>query len=215
MAEETVVFKGNRDGLYLMINNENDLEILKKKIQEKIASAQCFFQGIKKIKLSGTSLSRQDLNDLANWLEERYQIKIVDIKKENNEEGKSLFKLEQKIHNYPIKEGMTKFIYTTLRSGSRIQYDGNIVIIGDVNPGAEVIATGNIIVIGALRGIAHAGYLGNNYACVIAFSLQPTQLRISNIITRAPDQQDFKPTCPEKACIKEDSIVILPYYKNL
>lgn len=214
MAEEIVVFKGNRDGLYLIINRENDLEVLKKKIQEKIASAQSFFQGIKQIKLNGTSLSQEDLSDLSNWLEERYQIEIVDIE-EKKEEDQNISQTKKGTYSYPIEEGITKFIYTTLRSGSKVQYNGNIVIIGDVNPGAEVIAAGNIIVMGALRGIAHAGFLGNERACVIAFSLQPTQLRISNIITRAPDQQDFKPTCPEKACIKEDSIIILPYYKNL
>ncbi len=214
MAEEIVVFKGNRDGLYLIINRENDLEVLKKKIQEKIASAQSFFQGIKQIKLNGTSLSQEDLSDLSNWLEERYQIEIVDIE-EKKEEDQNISQTKKGTYSYSIEEGITKFIYTTLRSGSKVQYNGNIVIIGDVNPGAEVIAAGNIIVMGALRGIAHAGFLGNERACVIAFSLQPTQLRISNIITRAPDQQDFKPTCPEKACIKEDSIIILPYYKNL
>ena len=56
-----------------------------------------------------------------------------------------------------IEEGLTKFVYSTIRSGMKIQYNGNLVIIGDVNPGAEVIATGNIIVMGALRGIAHGG----------------------------------------------------------
>lgn len=214
MAEEVVVFKGNRDGLYLIISRGNDLEVLKKKIQEKIVSAQSFFQGVKQIRLNGTSLSQEDLNNLSEWLEERYQIEIVNIE-EKKEESQNIFQTKKGTYSYSIEEGMTKFIYTTLRSGSKVQYKGNIVIIGDVNPGAEVIAAGNIIVMGALRGIAHAGFLGNERACVIAFSLQPTQLRISNIITRAPDQQDFKPTCPEKACIKEDSIIILPYYKNL
>lgn len=213
MTEDIVTFKGSKDGLHLMIHYENDLEVIKEKIQEKIASAQSFFQGVQKICLKGTSLSQQDLLNLSRWLSLKYEIELKVETKE--EETKETSYKKEVFHSHFIEDGKTKFIDHTLRSGSRVKYNGNVVIIGDVNPGAEVIAAGNIIVVGVLRGVAHAGALGNKEAFVVAFSLQPTQLRISDIITRSPDQQDFKPICPEKACIKEDAIVILPYYKNI
>ncbi len=73
---------------------------------------------------------------------------------------------------------MTKFINTTIRSGQVIEYDGNIVIIGDVNPGALIKAKGNIIILGTMRGVAHAGVDGNHDAIVAAYNLQPTQLEL-------------------------------------
>jgi septum site-determining protein MinC len=110
-----------------------------------------------------------------------------------------------------IEEGMTRFYRGTIRNGQRLTYEGNIVIIGDVNPGGEVVAGGNIIVFGALRGMAHAGASGNHKAIVTAFCLQPTQLRIGSIITRPPEGDAGKPSYPELAYIKDDNLIIEPY----
>lgn len=210
MPRDIVVFKGNRDGLCLTIDEETDLHAIQKKIRDKIASAQSFFQDVKKVQLQQTSLSLEDEITLINWLREEYAIEIDYISQEDASSP-----LEELDSDQPIGEGPTKYLYTTLRSGTSIKYNGSVIVVGDVNPGAEIIATGNIIVMGVLRGIAHAGVLGNDAAMVVAFSLEPTQLRISNIIARSPDHQEYKPTYPEKACINDQSIVILPYHKNV
>jgi len=105
----------------------------------------------------------------------------------------------------------TILIKRTVRSGQCIQFDGNVVIMGDVNPGSEIIASGNIIVMGALRGVVHAGATGNEMATVSAFKLQPTQLRIANHITRAPDGDYPVPEHPETARIKDGVVVIEMY----
>lgn len=76
----------------------------------------------------------------------------------------------------------TKFHRGSLRSGQRIETEGSIVIIGDVNSGAEVIASDNIVVVGNLRGLAHAGAKGNKNAIIAAGRLDSVQLRISNIV---------------------------------
>jgi len=102
----------------------------------------------------------------------------------------------------------TILVQRTLRSGQSIHYDGNVVILGDVNPGAEVAATGNIIVMGALRGVVHAGANGDENAIVMAFHLQPTQLRIADHITRPPDNDDIYPDYPEMARIKGGVVTI-------
>ena len=72
------------------------------------------------------------------------------------------------------------FLDRTLRSGTRIEFPGHVVILGDVNPGAEIIAEGNVIVWGRLRGVAHAGSKGNKDAVICALDLSPTQLRIAD-----------------------------------
>lgn len=102
----------------------------------------------------------------------------------------------------------TIMVRRTLRSGQSLHFEGNVVILGDVNPGAEVVATGSIVVMGSLRGVVHAGAEGDSSAAVYAFRLQPTQLRIANRITRAPDgEQSFSAT-PEVARIRDGTVVI-------
>lgn len=95
-------------------------------------------------------------------------------------------------------------VHRTLRSGFSLQYDGHVVVIGDVNPGAEVIASGDVIVWGRLRGMVHAGAGGNEAAVVCALDLAPTQLRIAGQIAITP-QRRGKPQ-PEMAHIKDGRV---------
>jgi len=120
---------------------------------------------------------------------------------------------EQNAGFYGVDDN-TILIKRTVRSGQQIQYDGNIVVLGDVNPGSELIASGNIVVMGALRGVVHAGATGNEEASVAAFRLLPTQLRIANHITRAPDGDYLPPQQPEIARIKDGVVVIEAYQIN-
>ncbi|MBI2264867.1 MAG: septum site-determining protein MinC [Armatimonadetes bacterium] len=100
-----------------------------------------------------------------------------------------------------------------LRAGQRIHFDGHVVVLGDVNPGAEIVATRSIIVLGALRGIAHAGATGSEDAAVIALNLQPTQLRISSHVGIAPDARTTRSRAhvPEIARIRDGGILIEAY----
>ena len=81
-----------------------------------------------------------------------------------------------------IASSETKFYKASLRSGQKIEFEGSVVIIGDVNDGAEVIAEDNIVVLGALRGMAHAGAKGNNEAVIAARIIDSPQIRIGTII---------------------------------
>ena len=113
-----------------------------------------------------------------------------------------------------IHEGRTKFVSNTIRSGQCIEFSGNIVVIGDVNAGGQVNGGGNIIVLGALRGGVHAGASGNEKALIAAFLLQPTQIRIANIISRPPDGDAVIHRYPELARVKGNNVVIEPYAPN-
>ena len=105
----------------------------------------------------------------------------------------------------------TLLVKKTIRSGQSINFDGSVVVLGDVNPGGEIVATGNIIVMGCLRGVAHAGAMGDENSIVTAFKLKPTQLRIANHITRSPDGDLGEPNAPEIAKIKEGIVIIESY----
>ncbi len=108
----------------------------------------------------------------------------------------------------------TLYVQRTLRSGQSLKSEGNIVIIGDVNPGAEVIAKGDITVWGVLGGIAQAGSDGNNYSRIRALKLNAIQLRIGEIFARRPDTvnvpyvQKTDSFIPEEARVSRKHIVI-------
>lgn len=96
-------------------------------------------------------------------------------------------------------------VHRTLRSGYSLEHHGHIVILGDVNPGAEIVAGGNVIVWGRLRGVVHAGAEGNEHAIVCALDLSPTQLRIAGHIALTP-QRRGKPQ-PEIARLHEEHVI--------
>jgi septum site-determining protein MinC len=93
----------------------------------------------------------------------------------------------------------------TLRSGRSVRHTGHVVVLGDVNPGAEVIAGGDVVVWGRLRGVVHAGATGDEAAVVCALDLSPTQLRIAGRIAISPARKG-EPK-PEMARVKDGLIV--------
>jgi septum site-determining protein MinC len=101
----------------------------------------------------------------------------------------------------------TLFLRRTIRSGQAIQHASNVIILGDVNPGAEIVASGDIIVWGVLRGMVHAGYPNNENAIVCSLVLAPVQLRIAHLLSRPPDGYQVQAR-PEFATIKNGQIVV-------
>lgn len=102
------------------------------------------------------------------------------------------------------------FLRETLRSGRSVWHEGHVVVLGDVNPGAEIIASGNVVVWGRLRGLVHAGAAGDAGAIICALDLNPTQLRIADQIAVAPADSRTAPT-PEQAAIRDGQIVAEPW----
>jgi septum site-determining protein MinC len=105
-----------------------------------------------------------------------------------------------------IESSETKFCKGSLRSGKKIEFEGSIVVLGDVNAGAEVIAGENIVVLGILRGVAHAGAKGNKKAMIAAASIEAPQLRIANVVKEIEkgEEQSRK----TYAYLKENEIVV-------
>jgi len=98
----------------------------------------------------------------------------------------------------------------TLRSGANLRFDGDVLLFGDVNPGAQIIASGNIVVLGAMKGLAHAGAAGDESAYIMAFDLRPTQIRIGQHIAIPTERTGDRPTA-EIAQVIEGRIVIDSY----
>lgn len=99
------------------------------------------------------------------------------------------------------------YIQMTVRSGVEIRHSGTVVVLGDINPGGEVVANGDILVWGRLRGVAHAGAAGNSKCLIMALQMEPTQLRIGDYVARAPTNQPAQ-FYPEIAYVTPEGIRI-------
>jgi septum site-determining protein MinC len=136
--------------------------------------------------------------------------KIEEILKKHNTGilGYQNTKSTDKSITKPVNEKKSlKIINKTLRSGQTVEYDGDVIILGDVNPDAYVVASGSIVVMGTLRGVVHAGANGDETAIIMALKLMPQQLRIGSYIARSPDSYE-EANQPEKAYIENNQIVI-------
>ncbi len=207
MQDYGIKVKGEKDGLNLLVNIKefNSIDSLVEGINDKLHKGKKFYKGATiKITVDVRALDSRDLRRIRGFLYDEYLIKdcsFVDIKE-----------TEQKVFN-GVNEGKTKFVKKTVRSGQKIEYPGNIVIIGDVNSGAEVYAAGNIIVLGQVKGALYAGCNGNDSAIISAMELTPQIMKIADLITRSPEDID-KPKYPEVAKIKNGNIVVEPYSVN-
>ncbi|MBV8354380.1 MAG: hypothetical protein JO101_03610 [Candidatus Eremiobacteraeota bacterium] len=106
----------------------------------------------------------------------------------------------------------TEYHLGTVRGGQSLHHVGNLVVVGDVNPGAELVASGDILVFGALRGVAHAGAQGDLKARVYALRLEPTQLRIATLIAADERRRSTDDVVvPEVAEVRDGRIAIVPY----
>jgi septum site-determining protein MinC len=109
----------------------------------------------------------------------------------------------------PVPENEARWIHQTVRSGQKITHAGHVVVLGDVNPGAEILAGGSVIVWGRLRGVVHAGAQGNDKAVVCALELTPTQLRIAGEIAISPERKGKSK--PEIARLKDGRLEAEPW----
>lgn len=122
-------------------------------------------------------------------------------------------RLEEALVSDDEPEAGTLLVERTLRSGQKVHHSGNVVIVGDVNAGAEVVAGGHVVVWGRLRGFVHAGVMGNEEAVVCALDLAPTQLRIADHFSRSPDESRHRPV-PEMARVQDGQIEAVPWQEE-
>ncbi len=113
----------------------------------------------------------------------------------------------KKVFEKDIENSETKFHKGSLRSGQKIEFEGSLVILGDVNSGAEVIAGENIVVLGDLRGLAHAGAKGNKKAIIATHKIDCPQVRIANIVKEIEKQEVLENTY-QYAYVEKDELIM-------
>ena len=174
VSEQLVKIMGRADGISIYLDKDADFNILLDSFKQKIKDAKDFFADSSiTINLKDRSLSEQEERVLLDILEKTAKVNIIFAKNDD-------FLIDKKKSD---NDNKVIFHKGGLRNGQSVRFAGSIVILGDANPGSEIIADGNIIVLGTVKGMVHAGANGDENAFVYALSLQPTQLRISNIIS--------------------------------
>lgn len=228
-----VEVKGIRDGLLVRVSDDPDIAVFEQ-LNRELKKKKGFIQG-SRIVLEVGHLSLEDGqvvdlqklfddNDLTLWailseeettreaarragLATRLAGSATDLDGKAINEGAVNGNPTQS-KSVPLANAL--LLRETVRSGRSVFHEGHVVILGDVNPGAEVIATGSVVVWGRLRGLVHAGAFGDATASICALDLNPTQLRIADQIAVPPKDNRSNPI-PEQATIADDQIIAEPW----
>lgn len=201
-----IVFKGYRSGLTLIIPEAGPFENYLQELRDHLKNSHNFFNGAKiNLELGNRQLDTEEKAALICLFQENGL--VLRSTGESASPVKRPASKSKAVHGEHVVPTFT--IKKTLRSGQRIEFDGNVLIWGDINPGAEVMASGDIIVMGKLRGTAHAGMQGDRNARIFAFQINPVQLRIADVIARGGEKlkrtKDFR---PEIAKVKDQQIIV-------
>jgi len=220
-TKTNVVIKGTKAGLMVILAEEPSVDTIIAELADRMGEGAGFFQGASIILNVGNRVLETE-----SWLRLRDLLAahavtlkgVVAADEITRRSARALgFTLASPIASLSVparpatatpgegSEGI--LVRRTLRSGQSLRHPGHVVILGDVNAGAEVIAGGDILVWGVLRGMAHAGALGDTSAGIYALHLAPTQLRIGGLVASQWEKRSTPPK-PEVARVKNGQIVI-------
>lgn len=244
--KSSVIIKGNKYGFQIVLNPTLPFEELLREVAEKFKESIRFFDFSQSIAVSfeGRDLTQGEQNLLVDTIVENSGLKInyiinggkavetefaealsdvvedEDMEKDTEDEAQPEVNFPENIIG---KNG--QFYRGTLRSGQKIEVDGSIVVLGDINPGAQIIAGGNVVVLGCLKGTVYAGYPQDRSAFVASLMMEPMQIQIGDCIARSPDQKAKKQKTGRKknqkqleaklAFVENDSIFIETITRSL
>ena len=177
LKKNEIVIKIKEDASY-----ENIIDSLKKKLPE---LKKLYKDDKTPIRVSGKILKNREIDELQDMIK-----KVIDVEIDFDTPKALGLASIKKTFDQEIAISETKFHRGSLRSGQKMEVEGSIVIIGDVNSGAEIITSDNIVVVGNLRGLAHAGAKGNKQAIIAAGVFDPAQVRIANIVREIDREEE-------------------------
>ena len=192
-----------KDNTIIKIDDNATEEEILKDLSEKIEELARLYQEEKTpIRVTGKILKQEELEKVTQTIEQYLKVPITF-------DTTTTLGLHSIVRSYKenVEKSETIFHKGSLRSGQKLEVEGSLVVIGDVNAGAEVIARDNIVVLGALRGLAHAGAKGNKEAIIATGKLEAVQIRISNIV-REIDREVEEPVEQAYIYVDKDEIVI-------
>lgn len=219
---QPVVLKSNRYGINLILDADMPFGQLEEAILEKFRESEKFFKNAKiAISFEGRRLSQEEEFSILDMIAKNTSIQVICVV-DQDEMREQMYK--EKIDSYyqDVADNTGEFYKGTLRSGQVLKCDTSIVIIGDVNPGAKIIAKGNIVILGSLKGNAYAGAAGDESCFVTALDMDPVQIKIGNVIGRSADRGPWeairnrhRTMDPQIALVSKGNILIEPITHGL
>lgn len=193
-----------KDNIVIKVNEEYSQEDIVYTLRKKIPDLKKLYQGEHTpIVITGKVLKNKEIDEIQELIKKYLDVQI----KFDSPRTLGLHGIV-KTYNKEIAISETKFHRGAVRSGQKLEFEGSIVIMGDVNDGAEVIAGDNIVILGALRGLAHAGAKGNVNAIIAASSIYAPQLRIANII-KEREKEEIQEDKKTYACLDEKGNLVM------
>ncbi|BBI32535.1 septum site-determining protein MinC [Cohnella abietis] len=195
-----ITIKGSKEGLIFLLDDQCEFITLLDELNAKLDKHVQQFTGPIVhifIKLGARQLEEEDKERIRAILRRQGNLLIQSIDSDTPEVDPTLIKV-------PSLHTMSGII----RSGQTVEFDGHLLLLGDVNPGGTISCTGDVYVLGALRGTVHAGRDGDQGAIIAASLMKPTQLRIAEIISRPPDEWASAEPWMEYAFLREGTMAI-------
>ncbi len=214
--DNLVMIKGNNhSGIVVVLDPHAEFGLLIEKVAERFRDSAKFLGNMKTaITFDGRTLSDAEQTKLVDTIAANSDLDVVCVIDGTNG-FMQRFEGKHKLTKDELKD-YAKLYKGSLRSGQSLETETTVVIIGDVNAGANVSSKGSIIVLGALKGNAFAGCDGNEDAFVLALEMAPVQIRIARSIARSPDKKDLESERgPKIAILEDDNIYIEPVSRSV
>ncbi|WP_372634711.1 septum site-determining protein MinC [Cohnella sp.] len=195
-----ITIKGVKEGLVFLLDDQCDFVELLDELSAKLDKHVQQFNGPIVhifIKLGARQLNEEDKERIKSIFRKQGNLLIQSIESDSPEVDPDAKEVPQ-LHT----------MIGMVRSGQTVEYDGHMLLIGDVNPGGTIRCSGDVYVLGALRGSVHAGTQGNEEAIIAASLMRPTQLRIADVISRPPDEWTSAEPWMEYAFLREGKMAI-------
>lgn len=211
----TVVIKGNKAGMSVILDPEIPFEQLLEDVARKFKESAKFWGSVQMtLTLEGRKLSPEEELQIVDMITVNSQVEVLCLLDTDAERIERCEKaLNEKLMEMAACTG--QFYRGNLMHGESLESESSIVIIGDVTNGSKVIAKGNVIVLGALKGSVYAGAAGDEGAVIAAMEMAPTQLRIADCVGKTQPKSRKLGRGPMLACIENDAICTKPMKKTL
>ena len=208
MKKAPVVIKGNKSGIRIVLDDVLPFPEILEEVEKKFKESSNFLgEAQVAVSFDGRKLTEEQEAILLECIKENSKLQVVCLIDEDKQR-EELFNqtLNEKLMAMNANSG--QFFKGTLRSGQVMEFETSVVILGDINVGAQVVSTGNVIVLGSLYGTEYAGAAGKENAFIVALKMNPMQIRISDVIARSSDEKQETPAEPQIAYLQDGAIYI-------
>ncbi|SDN59260.1 septum site-determining protein MinC [Alkalicoccus daliensis] len=203
--QQHVTLKGTKEGLQLQLDDQCTFEVLLKEVEDKLSEQKEQLTSPKgerlqvKVDAGYRYLKEGQQEALTAMLQDTFHIDVAEVR--SNVISRTQAEAARK-EDHVIR------MARVIRSGQVLELEGDVLIVGDINPGAVVKTTGSIFVLGSLKGVAHAGCNGNVRAVICASFMDPAQLRIAHIVRHPPEEEEWRGMF-ESAFVNDEGTLVL------